>query len=93
MAFTKAEIEVMRRLLELAFDKFSDHGCNDMELEDTPEMRAVVTGVLDEDEEVIIYEDKILTGDHRLMHYLAERCQEEIDNLNADDASEVETRN
>jgi hypothetical protein len=41
----KAQHRILADLLDMANDEFSNHGCNDYELENTPENLAIVTAM------------------------------------------------
>ena len=77
--FTKTELEVMAKLLDLAADQFSNHGCNDFELPATAENIALVRQV--EEDEPSVRGDTVDTLDWCLMYFLKNRCLEERDKL------------
>ena len=77
---SKFELRLLSELLSLAADEFSNHGCNDYVLENTPEARKFMAGVEtwnspEEYEEygIHISEDgkEIYTMDHLLISYFA----------------------
>jgi hypothetical protein len=78
--FSKAELEVMGRLLALAAEQFGNHGCNDFELPLTEENIALIEQV-EPDAELHIVRGNILTLDTSLMYFLEQRCQEELGKL------------
>lgn len=75
---TPAELKLMADVLELAGDQFSNHGCNDFEIDDTPEHRAIVAEMHKDDPgfdiEDFLYHGKINAGDDSLMSHFADRC-------------------
>ena len=78
--FTKAELHLLDEMLDYASNEMSNAGCNDFELEDTPENREIVTKAEqammgDDFEGVSIYKGKILTNDNLLVDYLRDRIK------------------
>ena len=80
---TAAELRLAAMLLEMAGEQFSNHGCNDLKIENTPENAAVVracdlAGGWDEDVELPATQDgaTIYANDADLMRYLAGRLRE-----------------
>lgn len=84
MDLTPTELREAAALLELAAEEFSNHGCNDYGMEETPETLALAQAVMTsqgwEETDVVRYQygDKpfVLTLDHNLMEYLAKRLRE-----------------
>lgn len=75
----KTVMALAAKLLEMASDEFSNHVCNDFELQDTPVNRELVLAAekrndgLDHDaSELNIYNGNICTQDFFLMHYCAD---------------------
>lgn len=67
---TKAEKILAAEMLELAADQFANHGCNDYEIVDTPELRELlILGEMANDRSVSRQnaEDSITSRDGRLM--------------------------
>ena len=82
--FTKTELEVMAKLLELASDQFSNHGCNDFELPNTPQNVALlkkVNSVTGDDSDPVAYNNGLCGNDSALMQYFQGRCEEEAERL------------
>ena len=69
------------RLLRLASDMYSNHGCNDLKLENTPENRALERAVwaVHEDPSCELVQDEssphLYLIDHEVMSYLADRIE------------------
>lgn len=63
-------------LLGLASDEFSNHGCNDFEVNDTPENRRLVqklqTIFYGEHVDIRVHDGKILSNDYVLMGAISE---------------------
>jgi len=81
MAITPAMLKFSAELLDLASDEFSNNGCNDFYLKDTPENRELVTALQteerwDEPETLNLREGKIITQDWCLMRFLARKMRE-----------------
>ena len=76
MEISKELAELASNLLELASDEFSNHGCNDHYVEDTPRYRKLVqemeTNSNGEENELRFSEGKILGNNHVLMSEAAE---------------------
>ena len=76
------EYAILASLLEMAHDEFSNHGCNYYELENTPENYALVEAMNKwnsddpEDQEVQIYNNKIIVMDWFLMAYFSHLFKE-----------------
>lgn len=78
------EYKILANLLEMASDEFSNHGCNDYELDDTPENRALMDLALrwnapngpEEEWETRTYQGKIITMDYFLMSYFSHLFKE-----------------
>jgi hypothetical protein len=51
--FSKTELDVMSKLLDLASGEFSNHGCNDFEIPATDENISLATQVEDESDPVV----------------------------------------
>jgi hypothetical protein len=71
-------LKLASELLKMAADEFSNHGCNDFELDDTPENRELIInmqteGGWDDPKEVRVHDGKIFTTDWGLMRYLAKK--------------------
>ncbi len=83
--FTKTELEVMAKLLDLASDEFSNHGSNDFELPNTPQntdlIKRVDKGDDEDDWEPPIYHGNLIGNDSSLMDYFKRRCEEEAKKL------------
>lgn len=86
MFLTKFEMELLAKLLDMAAEEFSNHCCNDFEVENTPEARRFMIGAetWNSPEEYAEYglhlskdEKTIYTQDSFLMSYFADRLQEE----------------
>ncbi len=78
--FSKTELEIMARLLEMASNEFTNHGCNDFTLAATPESIALVKRAEYEEggnAEPYVREGNVNTQDWVLMEYLKRRCLEE----------------
>jgi hypothetical protein len=84
---TSAELTAIAELLQKASDEFSNHGCNDYKLLNTPENKIMLVEMIkangdeesmeEEIEEVMSCKNKnIYTYDWWLMSYLADRCKE-----------------
>jgi hypothetical protein len=84
---TSAELTAIAELLQKASDEFSNHGCNDYQLLNTPENKIMLVEMIkangdeesmeEEIEEVMSCKKKnIYTYDWWLMSYLADRCKE-----------------
>lgn len=82
----RVEYELAAKLLDMASDEFSNHGCNDFELPNTPENYALVESMElwnvsesgEEPNEVNVSEDgqTIYTMDWYIMSYLAHCLRE-----------------
>lgn len=77
------EYKILARLLEMASDEFSNHGCNDFEIPNTPENNELVkqaylwsSGEIEEFEEDEEDKDTITTYDWILMSYFAHLFEE-----------------
>lgn len=77
-----SELLVLADLLNMADDEFGNHGCNDYELDNTPENYNLVKDALEwngdsEDREPTISPDgkTIYTQDYFLMGYFAYLCR------------------
>lgn len=79
--FSKAELEVMSRLLEMASEEFSNHGCNEFELPATEVNIALITQADDDGDGPHIQHNKIIATDFALMSYFEKRCKEELAKL------------
>lgn len=81
--FSKAELEAMASLFEIAAKHFGNHGCNDFELPATEENLVLARQARSEDdeEEPHVVDGKIITADFVLMYFLRKRCQKEIEKL------------
>ena len=74
---------ILAKLLEIAADEFSNHGCNDFDLPNTPENRELMT-TLEKLEYSIVEQElnfskdgtKIYASDSRLMAYFAHLARE-----------------
>ena len=66
------ELQVVGRLLRLAGEEFGNHGCNDFDLPDTPEAKALIAdvGLWGGDDE------SCCPGDDTLMEYFADRIDD-----------------
>jgi len=74
---------VLAKLLEMAADEFSNHGCNDFDLPNTPENNALMVAAEKWNSENDFAEfgltqdsDKIYTSDYFLMSYFAHLARE-----------------
>lgn len=73
------EYKILADLLETASDEFSNHGCNDYELDDTPENRDLLEAAhwwnVNNDRsqpfEIVVYKGKLITSDYFLMDYFS----------------------
>lgn len=83
---TKAQLKIVAELLEIAADIFHNHGCNDYEIENTPEnlefVKQMIAADSDEDEpdeELEISEDGelIYLHDAMTMQYLSDLLKKE----------------
>lgn len=84
---TKTELQFVAGLLRLATDEFSNHGCNDFEIPNTPENMAMMVNMLHWNApngpalewEVQLSDDgkTIYTMDTFLMGYLAHLAEDE----------------
>lgn len=79
---TKTELMVASRLLRLAADEFSNNGCNDFYLEDTPENQKLVRQMqkdegIDDPETIFCHDGRIISIDWMLMGYLSRRFKDE----------------
>lgn len=89
-AMTKAQMKLAAELLEVASDHFSNHGCNDYEIENTPENREwLIQGEMDNDKSlsraqaegsIIVHKGKLITMDWLLMARLS--CQLKAEAIN-----------
>ena len=86
MQLDKNTCAILAELLEMASDEFSNHGCNDWELPNTPENRALVERAERENSEEQWLEyglnlspdgTKIYLMDYFLMDYFAHLFREE----------------
>ena len=72
------------KMLDMAADEFSNHGCNDFTLEDTPENRDFYVKMMKEtcgeDVEVTPSKGKIYAMDYSIMNYLAGMLEKEAEN-------------
>lgn len=80
---TKAELLLAAKLLEDAAEQYSNHGCNDYFIENTPEHRAIVLAKTEhegwEPEDINPDPDhlgRIITDDSGMMDYLAHRLRQ-----------------
>ena len=78
VVLTEAEAKLAAQMLRLASDEFGNHGCNDLELPDTPENRVLVEELerqaLGKDfEKVGTYKGNLLTWDTLVMNSLAKK--------------------
>jgi hypothetical protein len=84
---TRAELTLISKLLQEASEEFSNHGCNDCEVPNTEENKALLVDMIkangeeeemeEQIEEVMSCKKKtIFTYDWWLMSYLADRCKE-----------------
>ena len=79
---SKAELLLAAKLLEDASEQYSNHGCNDYPIKDTPEHRAILIAQQEYDgwtgEEIEVHAEsgRITASDDRLMDYLAHRLKE-----------------
>lgn len=77
-----AVFRIAAQLLELAADDFSNHGCNDLELDNTPDNLAFVRGMIAASDDpgdvpqLGIGDTSILVSDFRVMRHLATRLEE-----------------
>ena len=73
---------ILAKLLEMASGEFSNHGCNDFDLPNTPENRELMTALgrwnSEEEYGLMISKDgkTIYTGDSQLMSYFAHLARE-----------------
>ena len=86
MTFNRAEYKIIAELLELAYQQFSNHGCNDFELERN-DVNATIIAQAERADYPDISEDdlreslkcgddqRIVTRDDFLMRYFSERCK------------------
>ena len=79
----KAEWKALADLLDMADEEFSNHGCNDYELDNTPDNRKLVEDaeryLMEDDFDGISISDdgiKIYTEDSILMGYFAHIAEE-----------------
>lgn len=80
----KLHAKLAADLLESASEEFSNHGCNDYPLENTPENRAFYEKMMKEcsGEEITVApgKDKIYAQDWLIMSYLARLLKKEAEN-------------
>jgi hypothetical protein len=75
---SKAELHLASILLKKASNEFSNNGCNDFYIDDTPENRAIIKAMYQEPYICDTCEGKkIITDDWWLMSHLAERLKVE----------------
>lgn len=84
---TPAELTLIADFLKEASEEYSNHGCNDCEIPNTKENKAMLVNMIkrdvdEEDQEEEIEEvmsckkKKLFTFDWLVMDYLADRCRE-----------------
>lgn len=77
---SKEELTLISKFLEMASDEFSNHGCNDLVIKNTPEHRAIIEKMEKWNsggKEPLPRFDKptIFTYDWYMMSYFAARCK------------------
>lgn len=90
MALTKAELKLISELLELAAGNFSNHGCNDYEIDNTEENKQLLIEMINWNGDECEIEEEIpkiesckrktlYAADFCLMSYLAARAAKEAE--------------
>lgn len=79
LKFNKSELNVLIRLLKEAGQEFSNHCCNEFEVEETEENKALLRDVM-KDNEIILYDGKLIMHDDILFDYFAERLTKVLRN-------------
>jgi hypothetical protein len=80
--FTEMERKLLSDLLGMAADEFSNHGCNDYVLPNTPETREFLANIMKEDDEEWAAEilnrkgDKLYAQDWMLIRYFQKKVLE-----------------
>lgn len=83
--FSKTELNILADLLDLAGDKFSNHGCNDFEIENNLLTRQIAQDFWRwETDEFVEYKDgeTICLSDSSLMKYFAEKINNHLKEVN-----------
>lgn len=88
MSLSKSELLLISKLLKLASGQFSNHGCNDLKIDNNEENKQILCSMLiynkdydaNEIEEILSKQGPLYTNDSVIMSYFASRCQEEAKN-------------
>lgn len=75
--FSKTELKVMAKLLNLASERSGNDTCNDFELPLTPENLLLVKLADTENQPYVNHGGSIIANDCVLMDYFRKRCEEE----------------
>ncbi len=83
------EWQILADILTLAAEEFSNNGCNDYEIADTPENRQFVTMIETdgltpeelEDWSIYSYKGEIVTGDTTLMRHFARYARQQASSV------------
>ena len=75
---TANDLKNIAKLLELAKDTFSNHGCNDFNIENTPENQQIVKELYSDSADFEFVTETICVMDWMLMDYYAEKLKSEI---------------
>lgn len=75
------DLAVFLDLLEQAAERFGNDGCNDYELDDTPENRALLHRSLESDDELILHKGKLCANNSILFDYFVECVREHANDL------------